>query len=186
MRWPDLDLETGWWTIPGGATKNKLTHRVPLVPRAVNLLRALPMDVSEENKEQWVFVGRFGREPLTDAKKVAPRIIERVLEARTTAGEKHRSFHFTAHDLRRTVATKLAEGGVSRFVISRILNHVEPGVTKVYDRYTYDAEKRAALTWWSAKLDAILGSEVGHILFAVGNCAGYEDGLKFVVLQFLR
>ena len=132
MRWADLDLDGGWWTIPGGRTKNKLSHRVPLVPAAVTLLRVLPMDVSEENTEGWVFIGRTGRRPLTDAKKAAPRIIARVLKARQAAGEATPTFHFTAHDMRRTTASRLAEGGVSRFVISRLLNHVEPGVTKVY------------------------------------------------------
>ena len=39
------------------------------------------------------------------------------------------------------------------------VNHVEPGVTKVYDRFSYDAEKKAALTWWAAKLKAILEDE---------------------------
>ena len=29
-----------------------------------------------------------------------------------------------------------------------MLNHLEPGVTGVYDRYAYDDEKRAALTRW--------------------------------------
>jgi len=30
MRWPDVDLEAGWWTIPAARSKNKLAHRVPL------------------------------------------------------------------------------------------------------------------------------------------------------------
>ena len=33
-----------------------------------------------------------------------------------------------------------------------ILNHVEPGVTKVYDRYSYDKEKREGLEAWSKRL----------------------------------
>src|SRR5260370_162777 len=34
MRWRDVDLETGWWTIPGECAKNGRTHRVPLVQEA--------------------------------------------------------------------------------------------------------------------------------------------------------
>jgi integrase len=30
MRWSDLDLASGWWTIPPDFTKNGLAHRVPL------------------------------------------------------------------------------------------------------------------------------------------------------------
>ena len=33
MRWRDLDLKDGWWTIPGAFTKNGKPHRVPLVTR---------------------------------------------------------------------------------------------------------------------------------------------------------
>ena len=47
------------------------------------------------------------------------------------------------HDLRRTAASFMASGGVPRFVISRTLNHSEEkDITSVYDRYSYDAEKR--------------------------------------------
>ena len=60
--------------------------------------------------------------------------------------------HFTAHDLRRTAATHMAEAGVSRLVIGKILNHKEAGVTQVYDRHGYDAEKREALAAWGARL----------------------------------
>jgi len=31
MRWADVDLQSGWWTIPGSDTKNGEPHRVPLV-----------------------------------------------------------------------------------------------------------------------------------------------------------
>jgi hypothetical protein len=38
--------------------------------------------------------------------------------------------------------------GVPRLVVSKILNHVETGVTAVYDRHSYDQEKRSALDFW--------------------------------------
>jgi hypothetical protein len=53
----------------------------------------------------------------------------------------------------------MASGGIPRLTISKILNHVERSVTAVYDRHSYDAEKRAALDWWDAKLRAILNSQ---------------------------
>ena len=46
--------------------------------------------------------------------------------------------------------------GVPRLVVSKILNHVETGVTAVYDRHSYDLEKRAALDFWGKRLDAII------------------------------
>ena len=49
------------------------------------------------------------------------------------------------HDLRRTGATVMAEGGVQRFIIERVLGHADSSVTAIYDRATYRDEKRAAL-----------------------------------------
>ena len=50
----------------------------------------------------------------------------------------------------------MAGAGVNRIVIGKILNHAEPGVTAVYDRHSYDAEKRQALETWAGALAAIL------------------------------
>jgi hypothetical protein len=49
-------------------------------------------------------------------------------------------------------------------VISRILNHVETGVTAVYDRHGYDMEKRTALDSWDVKLAAILEQQPAKVL----------------------
>ena len=47
--------------------------------------------------------------------------------------------------------------GISRLVVSKILNHVEQGVTRVYDRHSYDKEKREALDAWATRLEEIIG-----------------------------
>ena len=41
MRWQDVDLTGGWWTIPANVSKNKLQHRVPLTASVVALLKTL-------------------------------------------------------------------------------------------------------------------------------------------------
>jgi hypothetical protein len=46
--------------------------------------------------------------------------------------------------------------GVPRLVVSKILNHVETGVTAVYDRHSYDQEKRAALDFWGKRVEAVI------------------------------
>jgi hypothetical protein len=50
--------------------------------------------------------------------------------------------------------------GVSRLVVSKVLNHVETGITSVYDRHSYDAEKRAALDAWARRVDEIVSGRV--------------------------
>jgi hypothetical protein len=49
--------------------------------------------------------------------------------------------------------------GIPRLVVAKILNHAEPGVTKVYDRHSYDPEKRQALEAWARRLHAIVTGE---------------------------
>src|SRR5262249_62247568 len=63
---------------------------------------------------------------------------------------------FTAHDLRRTAASMMTGMGISRMTVSKILNHVERGVTAVYDRHSYDKEKREALEAWGRRLQMIV------------------------------
>jgi len=94
-----------------------------------------------------------------DRAKKAPARIARVLQ-----------IEFRDHDLRRTAATKMAEAGVPRQHISAVLNHVEGGAraTRVYDRYCYDNEKRAALKIWGRRLHTILKHQGAAKVLAFG------------------
>ena len=40
-RWEEVDLTSGWWTIPSPRSKNRLSHRVPLSPQALALFKTL-------------------------------------------------------------------------------------------------------------------------------------------------
>jgi integrase len=82
----------------------------------------------------WVFRGGHLNQPLTNLQKPLRRV-------RTAA----KVDDFKLHDLRRTAASLMASLGVTRFVLGRVLNHVDSSITAVYDRHTYDAEKRQAL-----------------------------------------
>lgn len=67
---------------------------------------------------------------------------------------------WTLHDLRRTVATRMAELGVAPHVIERILNHVTgtmSPLSRVYNRASFLAEMRAAIELWEAHLSALCG-----------------------------
>ncbi|MCR4375477.1 MAG: integrase family protein [Acidobacteria bacterium] len=146
MKWADVDLDAGWWEIPGTDTKNGEPHRVPLVARAQAIIRAQQKEKKEEKEEsEFVFVGRGAS--LLDRAKKAPAAIARVL-----------TVDFRGHDLRRTAATRMAAAGIPRDHIAKVLNHVEGGAraTRVYDRHTYADEKRMALEAWDRALTAIL------------------------------
>jgi integrase len=150
LRWTDVDGD--WVTIPAAIAKNGRAHRVFLTKTAQDILDALP-----RLSDELVFPGRSNRQPLGDAKKGGQRIAARVLVTLRKRDPKAQ-FDFRAHDLRRTAATRMAAAGVPQADIAKVLNHVEggPRATQVYDRYSYDREKRIALETWERELVRIL------------------------------
>jgi integrase len=152
MRWDQIS--DGWWTIPAEVAKNGLAHRVPLAPQAQSLLDAIrPLTVDTG----WVFPGAGGVRHWVAVYKAHNRIRDRS------------GVSFVPHDLRRTAASHMTGMGISRVVVSKLLNHVERGVTSVYDRHSYDQEKRAALDAWGTKLERIVSSDI-----IADNLIGYE------------
>ena len=142
-RWDEMDLATGWWTIPAEKAKNGLPHRVPLSPLSLTLLKRI-RELSGDS--DFLFPSSQGNKSIRDdAISKAVRRDEATLKIA----------HFTPHDLRRTAASQMASSGISRLVISKILNHVDRGVTAVYDRHSYDNEKRKALNAWARQLESI-------------------------------
>ena len=135
MRWDDID--ESWWTLPATSAKNGKSHRVPLSPQALQVLSGL------QRRGMYVFS--------------APRAPERPLRAYRKAFKRACAIasvtNARPHDLRRTAASMMTSMGVSRATVGHILNHSDRSVTSVYDRYSYDAEKRAALVAWAAHLD---------------------------------
>jgi integrase len=151
--WDEIDLTDKWWTIPGEKAKNGLPHRVPLSPLAMELLQAAkPLS----GGSPWVFPSpRAG-------KHITPEAVDHALRR---PGLEALGFSFVPHDLRRTAASYMTSMGIPRLVVSKILNHVERGVTAVYDRYGYDREKRDALERWARKLwEIIHGGEPGKVI----------------------
>lgn len=63
---------------------------------------------------------------------------------------------FRLHDVRRTVATRLAEMGTHVPIIEAILGHRPPRLVRTYQVHAPVREMRAALERWSAELDRII------------------------------
>jgi integrase len=145
--WDEMDPTTGWWTIPGERSKNGLDHRVPLSPQALRILKDLR---NITGKSKWVFPSTRKTGPHINH---AQKAIERV--------GKRSGVEFRGHDLRRTAASLMVGAGVPRLVVQKILNHVETGVTAIYDRHSYDPEKRSALDFWGRRLEAIIANKRG-------------------------
>lgn len=144
MEWSEVNLEEGWWTIPAEKAKNGLQHRVALSPHAREIL----VKCRVEEGGRWVFPSpRKDNCPIENIQKAIQRIRSRV------------GLEFIARDLRRTAASHMTRLGVSRLVVSKILNHKESGVTAVYDRYSYDREKRQAVDLWGEQIEKIISDK---------------------------
>lgn len=137
----ELNLDKQLWTLPGVRTKNKLTHTVPLSGLALDLVtEALGLSWSPK----WVFPAAIGEGCLT---------VEGLNHAmKRIFPEDNRP---TPHDIRRTVGTRLGEMGVNRLVQDKILNHADRTMGGIYDRHSYDKEKRTALEAWAHRLETL-------------------------------
>lgn len=133
----DLDPIDEQWMIPAAKAKNGIAHTVPLTGWAQSLL--------SEAKRLW-----------PDSDPVIPVSADTVRTYMRQAVEAARLQRATPHDLRRTVATWLGRLGYTRQIQDRILNHKDRTVGAIYDRYSYDVEKRAALEAWAAKFNEIV------------------------------
>jgi integrase len=130
--------------LPASRTKNKRAHVIPLSDAARATLGLF------RNKYEVFVFGRFSFQGWNEGK--------RALDARA-AGVGKPLEHWTLHDLRRTVATRMAELGVQPHIIEAVLNHVsghKAGVAGIYNRATYDKEKRAALNLWAEHVTALV------------------------------
>ena len=134
------EVSTDVWSIPPSRMKAGAAHSVPLAPMAAALFAdaarlALP--------SAYVFPGKGGA--AMDPHSVT-RALNRLNGALGIEGA-------TVHDLRRTVASEMARIGVAESIISRVLAHTQSGITaRVYNRHSYDTEKRAAFAMWETEL----------------------------------
>jgi integrase len=166
-RLDEINFNEALWTIPGSRTKNGLTNIVPLSPQAVRILEkhiaALKVERQKRSERgdytsesPFVFPNRLlikhSDAPITHIRKATGRIWRNLgIES------------FSAHDLRRTFATRLGQLHVPTHVIARILNHKQTDITNaVYNQYEYLKEKREGLDAWGAKL-LVLVSELVEV-----------------------
>jgi integrase len=151
----EFDFAKSIWTIPSWRSKNGHAHRVPLTDMALGIIKAALARASTE----FLFPG-YGKDDAMKSSSVG----KAVRRSREQLGMEH----WTAHDLRRTAATGMADLGVPPHVIGHVLNHravTQSSVTdQVYNRYTYDREKREALEKWSANLAALVSGGAAEVI----------------------
>ncbi|MFM9848919.1 MAG: tyrosine-type recombinase/integrase [Hyphomicrobiaceae bacterium] len=149
----DLNDTAPMWVVPGERSKNGEPNRVPLSPVAVRIIAEAR---SLAGESAWLFPSPRGDGPMEA--HAATKATDRARPAIGIAD-------IRVHDMRRTAATRMAELGISPHTVSLVLNHVSVRrgtiTGKVYDRYSYDREKREALGAWGARLERIIAGNDG-------------------------
>jgi integrase len=154
LRWSEI--ADGQIVLPGERTKNKREHRLPLSPAAAEIIRRQPARADRD----LVFGDRTGG--FSGWSRCKERLDERIAKANGKPLP-----DWTVHDLRRSTATHMAEIGIQPHIIEAVLNHVsghQGGIAGIYNRATYEKDKRDALIRWADWLVASVEGRKSKIL----------------------
>lgn len=139
-----------WWEIPAKRMKGKnaMAHDVPLNPMALDVI-----------KQAKFYSGRSKYIFRSSTKKRAPITVPALSRAVVRHLPDMKIEKFTPHDLRRTCRTGLASLKVSDVVAEKILSHRLQGVLGIYNRATYEPERKAALELWEKHIHGLVASD---------------------------
>ena len=140
LRWSEINGDVA--SLKGERTKNGEPHNIPLSKGAAIVLQRVPRIANSER----VFTTN-GKTSVSGWSR-AKRKLDELSKVKD----------WRIHDLRRTVATGLQRLGVNLQTIEAVLGHTSgsrSGVVGVYQRHSFDAEKRAALDAWGAHVLAL-------------------------------
>lgn len=146
LRWSEIKRDR--IELPKERTKNRREHVIPCAPAVQSIL-----DCRQRHEDDdFVFGRRHGR-PFRGWSVCKASLDQRI----SAMGVK--LDHWTHHDLRRSMATRLAELGTAPHIIEAILNHVsghKAGVAGIYNRANYEPQKRVALEKWADYVLAVV------------------------------
>lgn len=155
LRDSELALDKCSLNIPGTRTKNHHALHLTLPPAAVAFLETAP----RREGRDLIFGG--GEGPFSAWSYSTLALGARIAEMRGSPIAPWR-----IHDIRRTVATGMAEIGVQPHIIEAVINHRsghKAGVAGIYNRATYEPEIKQALALWADHLLAIVESRESNI-----------------------
>ncbi len=130
MRWKDINWRDAVWMVP--TTKNREPHAVPLMPEAIDILKA-----RKGLHPIWVYPGIKGWKTgevghLKEPKKSWDRL-------RQDSG----LHDLNMHDLRRTMGSWQSMDGASLTIVGKTLGQKSPEATKVYARLNLEPVREA-------------------------------------------
>lgn len=148
LEWSEIDRDQGLLTIPGERTKNHHPLRLTLPAAAMAIIG------TAQRLETRTFL--FGA---SGGSFSAWSYSTLQLAARVAEMNQGPILAWRIHDIRRTVATGMAEIGIQPHIIEAVINHRsghKAGVAGIYNRATYEAEVKRALALWADHLLSIV------------------------------
>jgi integrase len=143
--WSELDLDAGTWTLPAERSKNHRPHTISLLAPARAIISSVPQQAGRDHL--------FGDRAGVGFTSWSYGKVE--LDRRLAGAVKP----WRVHDLRRAVATGMADIGIEPHHIEAALNHFSGhrrGVAGVYNRSSYDRAVATALVRWSEHVLALV------------------------------
>jgi integrase len=153
MRWSELDLTLGTWTLPKERSKNHRSHTVTLPPAALEIIRSVPLRARDH-----LFGDRSPR-GFTEWHRAKLKLDRKLARAVKP---------WRVHDIRRTVATKMADDvGIEPHHVEAVLNHYgghRSGIAGVYNRARYEIAIASALRRWSEHVLALVEGRESNVV----------------------
>jgi integrase len=146
MRWDELDLDAGTWTLPPERRKTGKKDPEPFVialhPLAVDAIKRQPV----LKNCAFVLWGRRDKRPFDFQHPTLDRVHAAV------PGD------WRLHDLRRAMRSRMAKLGISQAVAEQCLGHKLTGLVGVYDQHDYVDEMARAWHAWGDSVRALVAS----------------------------
>ncbi|MDC9616350.1 tyrosine-type recombinase/integrase [Xenorhabdus khoisanae] len=139
-KWDEWDFSNDIWRVPPEHSKN-----------GREIIRPIP-----SNFKSWLLLLNKvtkNKENVIDYQPRQNTVSTAISKIRKKLNHKER---WTAHDMRRVLATNLSDNGFEHNVVEQLLGHSLRGVAGIYNRSQYMDRKREALYWWVNYLDSLL------------------------------
>ena len=146
-KWSEFDFDKALWTLPIERSKTRKHMKKPhTVMLSTQVLKALEQLKQFTGHQEYLFKSRRDDLPVSEA------------TIRKAFRMSFADYHIVPHGCRHFFSTTANESGLFRKeAIDALLQHKDKDVTEasnVYNKATYDDERKQIAQWWSNQLDA--------------------------------